>query len=132
MQGNAVAVYVTTVLLLFAKHVVTITVQAWERMRARRFRYPEDAAFWKGVVAEDTESHPYYFTMGAAYLVLGAWPTGAPLYFSAYALSRVAHAYFMLRPRQPHRNRAFAVGVVTLVALSAHLAYTIIGLCVHR
>jgi hypothetical protein len=144
MDANASTVYVTSIVLLFVKHVATITIQAAERNRTRKFRYPEDAAFWKGQLAEDTdlcqraqqllrndsESHPYYFAIGAAYVVLGAWPAGAPLYLGVYALSRVMHAYWLLRPRQPHRNRAFAVGIVILVGLSLHLGYAVIGRCV--
>jgi len=143
MDANAINVYVASVVLLFVKHLGTITIQAAERNRTRKFRYPEDAVYWKGEVAEDSdlcqraqqllrndsESHPYYFAIGAAYVVLGAWPTGAPLYFGAYVLSRVMHAYYMLRPRQPHRNRAFAVGVIILVGLSVHLGYAVIGRC---
>ena len=139
MAVNAIAVYVTSVVVLFAKHVVTIAIQGAERNRTHKFRYPEDAAYWKGEVGDDTElceraqrllrndseSHPYYFAIGAAYVLLGAWPAGAPFYFGAYALSRMMHAYFMLRTRQPHRNRAFAAGVIILVCLSAHLIYEV-------
>ena len=146
MDAKAIAVYVISVLLLFAKFVVTITVQAKERMRTRHFRYPEDAVYWRGAVAQDSElclraqqlirndgeSQPFYLAIGAAYVAVGAWPAGASLYFAAYALSRIAYAYFMLRPRQPQRNRAFAIGVIVLVVLSAHLVYTVVSHFVHR
>jgi hypothetical protein len=137
MNSTAIAVYVASVLVLLAKFMTAITVQAAQRMRARNFRYAEDAAFWQGQVAADSdlcvraqrllqndgESQPYYLVFGAAYVALGAWPAAAPYYFAAYAVSRVAHAYFLFTARQPHRNRAFACSVALLVALALHVAF---------
>ena len=131
MHEGAFAVYLGSVVLLFAKYVVAITVQGRERMRLRHFRYVEDAAFWNGTVAEDSElckraqnllrndceNQPFFLVFGAAYVTLGLSPAGALAYFSGYTLCRLSHGYFMLRARQPHRNRAFAVGL--LIALSA-------------
>lgn len=137
MNSTAIAVYVASVLVLLAKFMVAITVQAVQRKRAGVYRYAEDAAFWQGRVAADTdlcvraqrllrndsESQPYYLVLGAAYLGLGAWPAAAPYYFAAYALSRVVHAYCLFAARQPQRNRAFAFGAVVLALLAVHVAF---------
>jgi hypothetical protein len=137
MNVTVLGVYALSVVVLFAKFFVTISVQALERLRHRRFRYAEDAATWAGVVGDDSErcvraqhllrndaeSQPWYLALGAAYALLGAWPAGAPFYFGGYALSRVAHAHFLLTGRQPHRNRAFSFGIAILFALAGHVVY---------
>ncbi len=137
MNISTSGVYALSVVVLFAKFFATITVQAVERFRNRRFRYPEDAAFWGGVVGDDTErcvraqqllrndaeSQVWYFVLAGVYSVLGAWPRGALFYFGGYAVSRLAHAYFFLAARQPHRNRAFSLGITILFALAGHVAY---------
>jgi hypothetical protein len=137
MNAFALGVYSLSLVVLFAKFFATITVQAVERLRQRRFRYPEDAACWTGVVAEDSErcvraqhvlrndseSQPWYVALAGAYVLLGAWPSGAPLYFGGYVLSRIAHAYFLLAGRQPHRNRAFSFGITILFVLAGHVIH---------
>jgi uncharacterized membrane protein YecN with MAPEG domain len=137
MSVSAGPVYLVSLTLLFFKYLVTITTQARERMRLRHFRYPEDAAYWTGKVAEDSdlcqraqnllrndsESQPFYLAFGAAYVALGLGPEGACLYFGGYTVSRLLHAYFTLRARQPHRNRAFSMGLVILLLLALHLIY---------
>lgn len=137
MNSVALAVYAASWLVLFAKFVVTVLVQARARMQTRVFRYAEDAAFWRGRVGaepepsaraqqllrNDGEVQLYYLALGAAYLALGAWPRGAPYYFGVFTLSRLVHAYCLLRPRQPLRNRAYGVGLCMLVVLGLHVAF---------
>jgi uncharacterized membrane protein YecN with MAPEG domain len=139
MHALTMVAYVATAFVLFAKLVVVISLQGVTRIRTKRFQYAEDAGHWNGdLVAEendvivraqralrnDSEGQPYFFVFGAVYVALGATPWAAWLYFPAYALTRVLHAWYMLRPRQPHRNRAFGAGLVTLVALAAHCLIT--------
>jgi uncharacterized membrane protein YecN with MAPEG domain len=137
MDPHAVFSYVLASVVLFAKFCVAIAIQAKERFRERRFRYAEDATYWRGVIGDDTElcaraqgllrndceSQPYFLALGLAYLMLGARPEAAPLYFGAYSIARLAHAYFFLRARQPHRNRAFAASVLVLALICIHLVY---------
>lgn len=142
MNVSTLGVYGLSVIVLFLKFCATITVQAMERLRHRRFRYAEDAAYWQGVVGDDSErsaraqnllrndaeSQLWYLALAGAYALLGAWPTGARIYFCGYVLSRLAHAYFLLAAKQPHRNRAFSLGVGILLTLALHVAYE----CVSR
>jgi MAPEG family len=141
MSVSAGPVYLASLALLFLKYVGTIVIQARERMRLRRFRYPEDAACWAGRVAEDSdlcqraqnllrndcENQPFYLAFGAAYVAQGLGPEGALFYFGGYGLSRLCHGYFMLRARQPHRNRAFAMGLIILAMLAVHVVYASIA-----
>lgn len=139
MLSSSAAVYVAAVIALFFKYLVATTVQARERFATRRFRYAEDAAFWRGEVGEDSErcqraqgllrndgeSQPFFFVLGAAYVLLGLPARWALAYFGAYVLSRFVHAYFFLRARQPHRNRAFSFGLLALLALAVHVALAV-------
>lgn len=141
MPLNASDVYVGSVLLLFLKYLAVTVLQARERFAHRRFRYPEDAACWRGELADDTqlcqraqsllrndaESQPFYLVLGAAYVSLGLWPLGGMLYFAVYPLTRWLHAFCLLRGLQPHRNRAFALGLAILVLLAVHLGHALLA-----
>ena len=131
--------YVAAAFVLLAKLVVTVSLQGATRIRTKRFQYAEDATHWKGdhvaeesdlvvraqrILRNDGEGQPYFFVFGAAYVALGATPWAAWLYFPVYVLTRILHAWYMLRARQPHRNRAFGAGLVTLVALAVHCLIT--------
>lgn len=139
MHAHTVVAYVAAAFVLFAKLVVMVSLQGATRMRSKRFQYAEDAAHWNGdlvaeesdlivraqrVLRNDSEGQPYFLVFGAAYVALGATPWAAWLYFPAYVLTRVLHAWCMLRARQPLRNRAFGAGLVTLLALATHCLLT--------
>jgi hypothetical protein len=141
MPLNASDVYLGSVLALLLKYLVATVLQARERFAHRRFRYAEDATCWRGAVADDTdlcqraqsllrndgESQPFYLVLGAAYVSLGLWPLGGVLYFAVYPLTRWLHAFCLLRGLQPWRNRAFALGLVVLVLLAAHLGHAVLA-----
>jgi uncharacterized membrane protein YecN with MAPEG domain len=139
MHALTMVAYVAAVFVLLAKLVVMVSLQGAMRIRTKRFQYAEDAVQWNGslvaeehdlivraqrVLRNDCEGQPYFFVFGAAYVALGGTPWAAWLYFPAYALTRVLHAWCLLRARQPLRNRAFAAGLLTLVALAAHCVFT--------
>jgi len=136
MSAIAVSSYAFAVVLLFAKGVVTALVQGRHRLTHGKFRYPEDARHWGGETVReeaeivvraqrgllnDAETQPLFLALAALYVALGAWPPGAAIYFGVYTLSRIAHTVFLLRPRQPHRNRAYSVGMLMLLAIAMHV-----------
>ncbi len=121
--------------ILFVKFLVTTSLQGVTRLRTKTFQYPEDARHWGGtepaqedplvvraqrLLRNDAEGQPLFLALGLAFVALGGAPLFAAIYFLGYASSRVVHALFLLRPRQPHRNRAFGVGMVSLAALAVH------------
>lgn len=135
MHGPATIAYAAAVLALFLKTVVVISVQGLTRMRTRTFRHAEDAKHWGGTAVDreddlvaraqhahrnDGETQPFFLVFGALYLAAGATPWAACVYFPAYALARVVHTAFLLKPRQPLRNRAFGVGLVITLAVGVH------------
>lgn len=138
MSAVAVASFAFSVVALFFKFVATALVQGRHRVGAKQFQYAEDARHWGGqlvadehetvvraqrVLRNDAEGQPLFLALGAAYVALGAWPIGAPLYFGGYVLSRVVHTVFLLHPRQPHRNRAYAFGLFCLMAIAGHVVF---------
>jgi uncharacterized membrane protein YecN with MAPEG domain len=135
MHALSMVAYVAAVFVLFGKLFVLVSVQGVTRVRTKRFQYAEDANHWQGehaaeesdlivraqrVLRNDSEGQPYFFVFGAAYVALGATPWAAWVYFPAYAITRLLHAWYMLRARQPQRNLAFGAGLATLVALAGH------------
>lgn len=138
MSPLALHALALAVAALFLKHLVTVSVQGRERMRARSFAYPEDAAHWGGthepgresalwdraarLLRNDGENHPLFFALAAAYVALGCADVLGAVYFAVYAAARWAHGVFLLWPRQPHRNRAYVVSLAVLLALAGHVA----------
>ena len=127
MSSMSLVWYTLAAAALFAKFVFTTGLQGLTRLRTKTFQYPEDAAYWRGsepaaevervvraqrLLRNDAEGQPFFLAIGS--------PTFSALYFSVYAVSRVVHAGFFLRPKQPHRNRAFTVGMLALIALTGH------------
>ncbi|MCA9641858.1 MAG: MAPEG family protein [Polyangiaceae bacterium] len=140
MARDALAAYTLCVGLLVLKFFMTISVQAWVRMRTKRFQYPEDARAFRGelapeeadsvvraqrVLRNDGESQPFFLAVAGLYVVCGAWPSGAWFYFGTYALSRWVHTLCLLRPTQPLRNFAFGCGILCLFAMLIHVGVTL-------
>lgn len=135
MSSMSLAWFTVAAAILFVKFLVTTGLQGITRLRTKTFQYAEDARHWGGTEAaqedelvvraqrllrNDAEGQPLFLAVGLAFVMLGGAPSFAALYCLAYAASRVLHAVFFLRPRQPHRNRAFGLGMVSLAALSVH------------
>ena len=140
MTASPMLVYALSVIALLVKYCAVATVLARERRQHGMFRYPEDAAYWRGhvcddsgagqraqrLLAHDAETQPYYFVVGALYIAVDAPPSLAPYYFAAYVVTRLAHAWFLLCGRQPHRTRAFGLGLLLLVFMAGHVVLAIL------
>ncbi len=141
------SVYCLSLIALWLKCVLALSLQGRERLRARAFRYPEDASYWRGTVGTDTElclraqsllrndseTQPYFVALAGVYLLLGAAPSAAPFYFATYTLSRLAHGYFLLSGRQPHRTRSFGAGALVMTVLALHVCVAAThNLCLDR
>jgi glutathione S-transferase len=139
MTFEPLSVYALSVVVLFAKLFAAISVQARERFRTRAFKYPEDAVQWRGQVAPDSdlcqradrllrndaESQMYYFALGGLLVVIAPGSRVLPYYFVVYTLARLVHAYWLLVPRQPHRNRAFALGLTVVFCMVGHVVWAV-------
>ncbi len=135
MSHLSLAAYVASVVVLFAKYLAISGLQGKARLGSKTFRWPEDAAAWGGAVAggpedetteraqavlrNDAETQPIYMALAGAWVALGAPPSLVVPAAATYALSRVAHAVFFVRPRQPLRNRAFVLGLAVLLGIAA-------------
>jgi uncharacterized MAPEG superfamily protein len=138
MKPAAALPFVILLLGMTTKFVALTLIQALRRTKTRTFRWPEDAAHWRGVVVSsdedpqclraqaalrnDGESQPYFLLAAAAWIWLGADETVALILCSTYVALRALHSAFLLWPRQPLRNRIFGLSVVCL--------FVVLGDCV--
>ena len=125
--------------LLFLKMFGVAMFQGVTRKKHDAFAKPEDAEFYgDGGVADaehpavdraqrtlrnDLENVPIFLFLAWCVVELNVWPTGAPIYFGLFVLSRYAHTAFYLNPTQPYRTISYAIGGLVCVALSGHILY---------
>jgi glutathione S-transferase len=123
--------------ILFVKMYGNSAIQGIFRIRSKTFMRPEDAIFFGKGVAPATQDHPVaylatrcwqndlenipiYLFLGLAFVLSGGTSKSAAIYFTTFTIARVIHSLFYLVPRQPHRNIAYQVGVLTCFALAIH------------
>jgi uncharacterized MAPEG superfamily protein len=131
MNASGALAYAVLVLGLYLKYFVVIAIQGLERRRSAVFRWPEDAATWRGQVLPEGprveraqaalrnagESEPLFLAASGAWIALGAAPGTATLVCVGYALLRWAHALWLLVPRQPQRTHVFALSQLCLLGV---------------
>jgi len=137
---SAVAlVAIVTHLKLF----VLAAIQGVTRVSTRRFVKPEDAAFFGRGAAPASEEHPRVllaqraidneiqnlptFALGlVVYAALRGPGAFALIVTCVFLLARAAHAWFYVRPTQPHRNRVYVLGQLATFTLLAKLALLVL------
>ena len=109
-------------LITIAKLHSSSLIQAIARIRSKRFRHSDDAAFFgkqkgiaNGVVSpldqtgqriwqNDIENiYPYLF-IGITFSLSAPSVIVQITYFTLFLLTRILHSVFLVFPRQPHRN----------------------------
>lgn len=137
MEPLAVFAYVTSLACFFLKYSITIALQGRRRALTKRFRWAEDAAAFGGSSAEgddplveraqhllrnEGESLPFFFAAGFVWVALGAEGRIVAAVFAVFVVARFLHAWFLLRPKQPARVRAFAVSQLVLLGIVVDMA----------
>lgn len=139
-----VAALVLATVLLWAKCVWALLIQARHRLKSKEFQYAEDAAHWGGSVASaapsltradraqnmlrnDAESQPYFFILAILYTLLGCFPQVGIGLFLGYAFLRWLHGIFFIFPKQPLRNWAFSASLVVQLAMIGILVFQVIS-----
>ncbi len=133
MDPLSIRAFLVMLALLLAKYTALTTLQGRRRFASRTFRWPEDAEAWSGrpavaaehedveraqaVLRNDGETQPLVLATAAGWIALGAPGTAALVVLPGYALARIAHAAYFLRPRQPARNRAFVLGQLLFLGM---------------
>ncbi len=128
-----------TVILFFKMSAISI-VQGIARARGGAFTLPEDARlFGAALVAEelpivqraarawrnDLENIPIFLFLGFIFIMSPFSVRAEAIYFTIFAVARIAHTFFFLNAIQPWRTIAYTVGALTSFALSIHI---IVGL----
>lgn len=131
-EDPALAAWVTTVAVLFLKMFSNSAVQGLVRLKNRQFVKPEDAAFYgrKAPPAEeehllvqraaavwrnDLENIPIFLFLSLGLVLAGDEGTWTAGLCGLFVVARVAHTGFFFVPRQPHRNVAYQLGILSCV-----------------
>jgi len=131
-------IYALTVLALFLKMFVVAGVQGVNRLKHRSFTRPDDAEFFgkeapvaaadlpivqraQRVLDNDLENIPIFLFLMLAYIQLQGPVVPLMVYASLFVFSRFGHTWFYLKPRQPHRNRMYLLGILIDLILCGHL-----------
>lgn len=136
--GNpAFRTYAACVAILVIKMIASAVYTALQRSRVKGYVNPEDAAVVGGpgvtaaeveqpdvaralrIQRNDLENIPLFFAIGLVYVLLGASPLGATVYFWLFTLARIAHTVVYVRNMQPARAICWGIGVLCLVGMSA-------------
>ena len=135
-------VFALTVMALFLKMFVIAGVQGINRMQSGVMVRPEDAAYFvkqapaaaelpivdraQSTLRNDLENIPIFLFLMLAYMQLNGPPMPLAIYAAVFVLARCGHSYFYLRPRQPHRNRLYLVGIAVDFVLCGHLFWLMV------
>jgi len=142
--GNpAFRTYAVCVAILVIKMIASAVYTASQRSRVKGYVNPEDAAVvgGPGVTATETEQPevaralriqrndleniPLFFGIGLVYVLLGASPLGATMYFWLFTIARIVHTFVYIRNMQPARAICWGVGVLCLVGMSVTVLWRI-------
>ena len=66
-----------------------------------------------------------FLALSLAYVLLECWPQGAWLYFGTFLIARLIHSFLMLYPRQPWRTLCYALGILSMCAMSTHIFWAV-------
>jgi uncharacterized MAPEG superfamily protein len=140
----AFAAWATTTALFFVKLFGNSAVQGLVRLKNRQFVKPEDARFYgrnappaaeehvlvqraAAVWRNDLENIPMFLLLALGLVLAGdpgPWTAGlCGLFFVA----RLAHTAFFLAPRQPHRNIAYQLGILSCFLAVGRLLWLVWG-----
>lgn len=131
--------FTLTAIVLWLKMMAVVVIQGGARVRAGRYRRPEDARFFgrgKGKVDDaplatlgqaalnnDLENIPMFLLLLVAWIELGATGSEIALHGSIFALARCLHTIAYMMPRQPLRNMAFSAGMFMTMSVVLHAAF---------
>lgn len=136
-MSTAFTYWFICVAILWFKMFANSLVQGFYRVRNQHFARPDDAAYFgKGtdVQAEelpivqrvsaiwrnDLENIPMFLIVGLGFVLADGSAGMALLYFALFSVARIAHTTFYLRPMQPWRTCAYALGVLMTVVVIVH------------
>lgn len=141
-SNPAFTTYAACTAILVVKGLLSAAHTAITRIRSKRFVNPEDAKMLSGTTAEsdpaevahllrvqrnDVENLPPFFALGLVFVVMGATPFEASVYFWTFTVARVAHTLLYVAKLQPWRTVAFFLGVACLFGMAAQVLMGALG-----
>jgi len=143
-ENPAFVVWSVTVTLLVLKCLATSLLQAFVRVRNRRYVRPDDARFFgrdaepaeeehilvqrgAGVWRNDLENIPFFFFLSLAMVLAGADVEWTLACCGIFVLARVSHSAFYFVPRQPFRNIAYQLGMLTMLVVAGKTLWLLLS-----
>ncbi|MCA9562897.1 MAG: MAPEG family protein [Myxococcales bacterium] len=134
---TTLTVWIGAGFILFLKMLALSFVQAFYRVRYRRYTRADDAKFFgKGAevstsehpVSEragnawrnDLENIPMFLILALGHVMAGASLTMVSVFCGAFVAARVTHTLAYLRPTQPLRNIAYQLGILSILGVGIH------------
>lgn len=128
--------------ILFFKMLFNSLVQGFARSQTGVFRAKEDASIFPrrtpsvrdpGALMEragacwrnDLENIPMFLLVALGYIAMGSSTSILVPCLAAFTVARIAHTFFYLGQRQPHRTIAFVVGSAANVVLGAAIVWRV-------
>ena len=93
-----------------------------DRTQATEVEHPEVARALR-MHRNDLENIPLFFAVGLVYVLLGASPLGAALYFWTFTVARLVHTIVYARAMQPARAICWGLGMLSLVGMSVSILW---------
>lgn len=136
MNDAALKVYLLAVAALTFNLFFLTLVTAMRRGRVKQFVNPEDARTFKGEQASTDhpsvakaaaahrnalESFVPFSVLGLIFVMTGASPRSATIYFATFAAARWAHSICHLLGVQPLRTGVFVVGLLVNIGLAVQV-----------
>ena len=133
-------------LFVIIKFHSTSLIQAIARLKSKRFRHPDDAAFFgkeKGIAdgklssldqtaqriwQNDIENiYPYLF-VGMVFSLSAPTMLIQITYFTLFLMTRVLHSVFLIFPKQPYRNIFYQGGNILTAVTIIHATWNLYSL----
>ncbi|MEI7013885.1 MAPEG family protein [Leptospira licerasiae] len=134
-------VFAIVSVLLFLKLLSTSIVQGLVRLKTKTFRWKEDAEFFtnsfpatndhtivataNGVFRNDLENIPIFLFLLIGYIHTYSWHEGTIIYSGIFIISRILHSIFYFLHKQPWRNIAYDLGILSMLLLSGHIIHSV-------
>jgi glutathione S-transferase len=137
MQNPAFQTYALCSAILALKMLLSAVATTVARLRTSGYANAEDArtfgakdptpvetpavAHMLRIQRNDGENIPMFFAIGLLYVLIGASPFGASVYFWTFTIARVLHTVTYMAHLQPWRAICYGVGVFCVLGMAAQI-----------
>lgn len=144
MNNSAFQTYALCSAILALKMILSAFYTSAMRFSSQGYANPEDARAFGApetqasstdppavahalrIQRNDGENIPAFFAIGLLYVLTGASPFGATVYFWTYTIARIAHTIVYMLQLQPWRAICYFAGVLCMLGMLAQIAAAVL------